>query len=133
MAISFGLSSKRRKAAGIDSFDPKLRILELRKVLPAGMSFPYDFGFVPSTKAPDGDPLDVLVSMDEAAFPGCVLKCRLIGLIEAEQQEGRTRQRNDRIIAIEHRTHSWADIARLNDLGQNSGKSLRSFSSNTTS
>ena len=48
-------------------FDPKSSIFELTKVLPAGMSFPYDFGFVPSTKAADGDPLDVLVLMDEAA------------------------------------------------------------------
>jgi inorganic pyrophosphatase len=108
-------------------FDPKSRIFELKKVLPVGMSFPYDFGFVPSTKAEDGDPLDALVLMDEPAFPGCVLKCRLIGLIEAEQQEGRTRQRNDRIIAIEHRTHSWADIARLNDLDQEFRKELEEF------
>jgi hypothetical protein len=62
-----------------------------------------------------------------------VLKCRLIGLIEAEQQEGRTRQRNDRIIAIEHQTHSWADVARLNDLGQQFRKELEEFSSSTTS
>ncbi len=48
----------------------------LKKVLPAGMTFPYDFGFVPSTKVEDGDPTDVLVLMDEPAFPGCVLKCR---------------------------------------------------------
>jgi len=43
--------------------------LELKKVLPAGMAFPYDFGFVPSTLGGDGDPLDVLVLMDEPAFP----------------------------------------------------------------
>jgi len=39
------------------AFDPELGIFELKRVLPAGMSFPYDFGFVPSTKADDGDPL----------------------------------------------------------------------------
>jgi inorganic pyrophosphatase len=52
------------------------------------MSFPYDFGFVPSTKAPDGDPVDALVLMDEPAFPGCVLSCRPIGVIEGEQLDG---------------------------------------------
>jgi inorganic pyrophosphatase len=52
------------------AFDPKKQIFGLKKVLPAGMAFPYDFGSVPSTKADDGDPTDVLVSMDEPAFPG---------------------------------------------------------------
>src|ERR687888_2009595 len=65
------------------AFDPELSVFELKKVLPAGMAFPYDFGFVPSTKADDGDPVDVL--MDEPAFPGCVLACRPIGVIEGEQ------------------------------------------------
>ncbi len=50
-------------------------MFELKKVLPSGMSFPYDFGFVSSTKADDGDPVDVLVLMDEPAFSGCVLTC----------------------------------------------------------
>lgn len=43
------------------AFDPKEGVFELKKVLPAGMAFPYDFGFVPTTKADDGDPVDVLV------------------------------------------------------------------------
>lgn len=51
------------------AYDPKEHIFELKKVLPAGMAFPYDFGFVPSTRGGDGDPLDVLVLMDEPAFP----------------------------------------------------------------
>ena len=51
------------------AFDPEQRVFKLKRVLPAGMAFPYDFGFVPSTKAEDGDPVDVLVLMDEPAFP----------------------------------------------------------------
>ena len=50
------------------AFDPRNRVFELKKVLPAGMVFPYDFGFLPSTKGGDGDPLDVLVLMDEPAL-----------------------------------------------------------------
>ena len=84
------------------SFDPKLRTFSLKKVLPAGMSFPYDFGFVPSTKAEDGDPTDVLVLMDEPAFPGCLLKCRIIGVMEGQQGKKKNGERNDRIIAIEN-------------------------------
>jgi inorganic pyrophosphatase len=60
------------------AFNQEERIFELKKVLPAGMGFPYDFGFVPSTKADDGDPVDVLVLMDEPAFAGCILSCRPI-------------------------------------------------------
>jgi inorganic pyrophosphatase len=52
------------------AFDAKQKVFQLKKVLPAGMAFPYDFGFVPSTEADDGDPVDVLVLMDEPAFPG---------------------------------------------------------------
>src|SRR3979411_2447864 len=62
------------------AFDPEQRVFELKKVLPAGMTFPYDFGFIPSTEAEDGDPMDVLVLMDEPAFPGCLLKCRVTGI-----------------------------------------------------
>src|SRR5487761_874070 len=83
------------------AFNTEDRVFELKKVLPAGMTFPYDFGFVPSTKADDGDPVDVLVLMDEPAFPGCLLKCRLIGVIEGEQGKKKESERNDRIVAIE--------------------------------
>ena len=62
------------------AFNPKEHTFELRKVLPAEMTFPYDFGFVPSTVAEDGDPIDVLALMDEPAFPGCVLLCRPVGV-----------------------------------------------------
>ena len=47
------------------AFDPEQKAFQLKKVLPVGMAFPYKFGFVPSTKAEDGDPVDVLVLMDE--------------------------------------------------------------------
>ena len=97
------------------AFDPDNRVFELKKVLPAGMAFPYDFGFLPSTKGGDGDPLDVLVLMDEPAFPGCVLRCRVIGVIEGEQGNKKKRERNDRIVALEQQNHSWADIKQIRD------------------
>jgi inorganic pyrophosphatase len=63
------------------AFDPEQKIFEPKKVLRTGMAFPYDFGFIPSTKADAGDPIDVLVLMDEPAFPGCLLKARVIGVM----------------------------------------------------
>lgn len=109
------------------AFDVDQHIFELKKVLPAGMAFPYDFGFVPSTKADDGDPIDVLVLMDEPAFPGCVLSCRIIGVIEGEQGTKKNKERNDRIVAIEKAAHSWADIKTIHDIGTEFAQELEEF------
>jgi inorganic pyrophosphatase len=80
-------------------FDEQRGQWRLRKVLPRDLRFPYDFGFLPSTRGEDDDPLDVLVLMDEAAFPGCVVPARLLGVVEAEQTEHGKTVRNDRLIA----------------------------------
>ncbi len=82
------------------------------------MTFPYDFGFIPSTKAEDGDPTDVLVLMDEPAFPGCLLRCRVVGIIEGQQGGRKNGERNDRIIAIEEGNHSYAHIHHVKELGK---------------
>src|SRR5438270_9373477 len=109
------------------AFNQDERIFELKKVLPAGMAFPYDFGFVPSTEADDGDPVDVLVLMDEPAFPGCLLKCRPIGVIQGEQGDKKKKVRNDRILAVEKDAHSWADIKTIGDLGRQFVRELEEF------
>ena len=109
------------------AFDPEQRVFRLKKVLPVGMSFPYDFGFVPRTEAEDGDPIDVLVLMDEPAFPGCVLQCRPIGVIEGEQGDNKDKERNDRIVAIQEDAHSWADVKTLDDLGEQFCSELEQF------
>ena len=109
------------------AFDPELKIFQLKKVLPEGMTFPYDFGFIPSTKAEDGDPVDVLVLMDEPAFAGCLLKCRVIGVIEGEQGKKKQKERNDRIVAIEQANHSFADINHIRDLGGKFVRELEEF------
>jgi inorganic pyrophosphatase len=109
------------------AFDPDERVFELKTVLPAGMAFPWDFGFVPSTVAEDGDPLDVLVLMDEPAFPGCVVKCRLIGVIEGEQVDGKEKNRNDRIVAVDVANHQWAHVKHIDDLGEQFVHELEEF------
>jgi len=81
-------------------YDEEHGLWRLSKVLPLGASFPFDFGFLPSTRGEDGDPVDVLVLLDEPSFPGCVVPARLIGVIEAAQtQDGKT-IRNDRLVAV---------------------------------
>jgi inorganic pyrophosphatase len=62
--------------------------------LMAGLSYPYDWGFIPSTKAEDGDPLDVLIIHDAQTYPGVVLRCRPVGVLEvAEEQEQKGEKR----------------------------------------
>lgn len=109
------------------AFDEEHKVFALTKVLPAGMTFPYDFGFIPSTKAEDGDPTDVLVLMDEPAFTGCLLKCRVIGIIEGLQGKKKDGERNDRIIAIENANHSYAHVRHVNELGKKFVKELEEF------
>src|SRR5437763_348499 len=82
-------------------YDEKSGILELKKALPEGMIFPFNFGFIPGTKADDGDPMDVLVVNQEPLIPGCLVKARLMAIIGAEQKERDGQKiRNDRLVAM---------------------------------
>ena len=101
------------------AYDEKIGFFVLKGVLTVGHSFPYDFGFIPNTKGGDGDPLDVLVLMDEPAFAGCLVPSRLIGVIEAEQTEkdGKT-ERNDRLIAVASNSKIHENIKSINDLNE---------------
>ncbi len=100
-------------------YDAELGLFKLAGVLPAGAYFPYDFGYVPSTLGEDGDPLDVLILMDEPAFVGCLVPARLIGVIEAEQTErdGET-GRNDRLIAVAANSHAHKEVRSLDDIAE---------------
>jgi inorganic pyrophosphatase len=81
------------------------------------MIFPYDFGFVPSTVGDDGDPLDVLVLMEASVIPGCVVRVRLVGAIEAKQKsKGESWIRNDRLIAIATHAETYDSSRSLGDL-----------------
>jgi inorganic pyrophosphatase len=100
------------------SFDTDQRIYHLKSQLPAGMAFPWDFGFVPNTVGGDGDPLDALVLMDEPAFPGCALLVRLLGAMEVEQTERGKTTRNDRLIAVAEVSQLFANLKILDDLSR---------------
>lgn len=99
------------------AYDPELRAIRLKKVLPIGSIFPFDFGFLPQTKAGDGDPLDVMILMDESTPAGCAIAVRVIGAIEAEQRKtGQEWVRNDRLLAVSVHAHQHADIRTLEAL-----------------
>lgn len=109
------------------SYDPKQGIFCLKKVLPEGMVFPHDFGFLPRTLAPDGDPIDVLLLMDVPAFPGCLVPSRLIGVMEGEQLDGKKKVRNDRLIAVAVLSHEYEDWKKLGDLPSQFMNELEAF------
>lgn len=108
-------------------FEESGRHFKLSKVMPEGMMFPYDFGFLPSTKADDGDPLDVLVLTDAPLFPGCVVECTLIGAIEAEQKEKSRTNRNDRLVAVANQSLLYSEIKSLEDLNPNVLSQIEAF------
>src|SRR5262245_57041100 len=66
---------------------PNERLFLLKKILPRGIVFPFDFGFVPSTSGEDGDPLDVLLLLAESVPAGCKISARLIGVVEMEEAD----------------------------------------------
>jgi inorganic pyrophosphatase len=113
-------------------YDQENGLYTLSKVLPQGMAFPAAFGFVPSTRAEDGDPEDILVLMDEPVFTGCVVPTRLIGVIEAEQTEKEekgktTTTRNDRLIGVADGSREHEEVESLSDLHQITLKEIEDF------
>jgi inorganic pyrophosphatase len=110
-------------------FDPGLGVYRLDRTLPAGMTFPCDFGFIPQTVAEDGDPLDVLVLLDAPVHPGCVVLARLIGLLELEQQDGGKGPwvRNDRVVAVAGGPKGHSSMRSLADVDPFRLEALGSF------
>jgi inorganic pyrophosphatase len=108
-------------------YDKKKEHFKLKKIMPLGAVFPFDFGFIPSTKAEDGDPVDILVIMDEPAFPGCVIDCRIIGALKARQSEGEKMIENDRLIGVAMVSEIYNDIKEAKDLNKNVKDQIQHF------
>jgi inorganic pyrophosphatase len=112
-------------------YEPELKCFKLKKVLPVGMAFPFDFGFIPDTKGGDGDPLDVIVISEITTFPGCCMDCRIIGAIKVNQTErdGST-MRNDRYFAVPEVSQLFKDVSSLVQLPDGIITQLESFFKN---
>src|SRR5678809_1032527 len=98
------------------AFDFKIDAYKLKAVLPTGAVFPFDFGSIPGTVADDGDPLDVLVLMDEPVFSGCVVEARILGAIKAKQTQNGATERNDRLIAVAAKSHTHGSLKSIEDV-----------------
>jgi inorganic pyrophosphatase len=97
-------------------YDPEYGLFCLGGLLAEGLAFPFDFGFIPSTVGEDGDPLDVMVLMDEPAHVGCLLDIRLIGIMEAVQTEDKKTTKNNRLFAAAIHSYSHEDLFAISDV-----------------
>ena len=109
------------------AYDKKTGCFRLHKILPEGMVFPFDFGFIPHTTGEDGDPLDALVISEFKTFPGCLIECRLIGAELAEQKEDGKTIRNDRYFFIPILSRQFKKIEEINDLPKQFRKETEDF------
>jgi inorganic pyrophosphatase len=108
-------------------YDRESNLFRLGALLPEGMAFPFDFGFVPSTLGEDGDPLDVMVLMDEPAHVGCILDVRIIGVIEAKQtQKGKT-ETNSRLLAVAIHSYAHENVTSIKQMSQSILQQLEEF------
>jgi inorganic pyrophosphatase len=112
-------------------YEPEMRCFKLSKILPAGLVFPFDFGFIPDTKGDDGDPLDVIVVSEIQSFPGCCMDCRIIGAIKAEQTERNgDKVRNDRYLAIPDVSQLFKEIKDIDGLPEDIITQIENFFKN---
>jgi inorganic pyrophosphatase len=108
-------------------YSPETKMFECAKALTAGLTFPFDFGFVPSTRAEDDDPLDIIVLMDQPAFAGCLVHARLLGVMEAEQTKNGKVYRNDRLLAVHNYSIEYGELKSWQEVAPNFLKELEMF------
>lgn len=108
-------------------YDFQHKLFKLHKIMPAGMVFPYDFGFIPDTKGEDGDPLDIIIFSELKSFPGCMIECRVIGVIRAEQKEDGKKIRNDRFLAVPAESSLYRNITSYKDIPEHIIEELEQF------
>lgn len=99
-------------------YDPDFKMFKLGGLLPEGLAFPFDFGFIPSTLGDDGDPLDVMVLMDAPADVGILLDVRVIGVIEADQIEDGKSTTNNRLIAVALHSYTHEKVSSLDEINK---------------
>jgi inorganic pyrophosphatase len=108
-------------------YDTELMMFRISRILPEGSAFPYDFGFIPGTRAEDGDPLDVMLLGLAPTFPGCVVTARLLGVLRAQQVEKRRRVRNDRLIAVAETPVNLSTMKGLRSLSPEQLRAIEHF------
>ena len=104
-------------------YDEKRKRIRLDRVLFSSVHYPADYGFIPETLAPDGDPLDVLVLAEEPVFPGCLVDARPIGVMRMRDMG----EDDYKIVAVEHSDPRLSTIHELEDLRPHLLKEIENF------
>ncbi len=112
-------------------YEPALKAFTLSRPLTRGLRYPFDWGFIPSTQGPDGDPLDAMVYWDDITWPGVVLPCRALGVLQVEQKKRNgspgERERNDRILTVPVASARAEDLHTYQDLSKRERDELEHF------
>ena len=127
-SINIIIESPRGSTAKF-KYDTETGAIMLSRQLPAGVAYPYDWGFIPSTRAADGDPLDAMVLWDGASFPGVVLPSRLIGILRVEQTTvaKQVSEHNDRVLAVPVKAPRLDHVRTIFDLPERLRLELEQF------
>jgi len=104
-------------------YDVKSGVIKLDRFLFSSMVYPTDYGFIPDTLALDGDPLDAMVCVSEATFPGCVIPVKPIALFKMRDEKGI----DDKIICVPLKDPNWNEHERLEDLPQQLQEEISHF------
>jgi inorganic pyrophosphatase len=104
-------------------YDPDLGVLVRDRVLPGAVRYPTDYGFIPSTTADDGDPLDVILAAYDPAQPGCVVRARPVGVLDMSDVSGGDRT----VVAVPADDDRFADIHDIDDLPDANLREIQQF------
>ena len=107
-------------------YDTKLGAFTVARPLPLGMSYPFDWGFIPGTCADDGDPVDAMLLNDVPTYPGIVIEARPIGMVELLQTApGVPQETNNRVVLLP----TWRDahLEEASDLPSEIRQQIESF------
>jgi inorganic pyrophosphatase len=98
------------------TYDPEAKIFAMSKALVTGLTYPYDWGFIPSTLGEDGDPADVMLLHDVATYPGTMICAQLVGVLRVVDVEKDEKTPNPRLFAVPvgaNREHELEDVRQL--------------------
>jgi inorganic pyrophosphatase len=112
-----------RGSANKYEYDKELGAIKLDRVLYAAMSYPGDYGFIPSTLGGDGDPIDVVLLSTYPFLPGVVIEARVIGMLEMADDKGE----DTKVLAVPSHDPRFADMHELDDVANHTLAEIEHF------